>query len=143
MEMGPPEGFTDGGVTVQTIMAGIAGHMVRGGYPVSDPEFLHPLADRDDLSGDFMTQYERDPVGAVPLHDIAAANAAGMNLDQEFPGSDFRGGDLFKPDVPVTVIHGHTQGSSPYSEPGPVQTRKGLILTEPGFAGKKDVIMSP
>ena len=56
----------------------------------------------------FVALDQGGPGEAVPLHDVAAADAAGLDLDQDLAGTGRWGGDLLDPDVPVVVPHGYS-----------------------------------
>jgi hypothetical protein len=85
--------------------------MMGGGHPVADAVSGHPFPDLDDLSGHFMPQDQGGLVDTVPFQDIAAADAAGLDADEDLIRSDLGLGHLFQADVPIVVIHGYAHGS--------------------------------
>ena len=88
-------------------MAGIAGDMVGNEDPVTDLVTGDILTDRGDFAGDLMAQDQRRFLYPVPFHDIAPADPAGDDPDQDLSGSDRRYRPLLQPDIAVVIIHGN------------------------------------
>jgi hypothetical protein len=94
-------------VAVLAIRTFPAGHLRSDKYPVAWFVSAYTIADRHNLRADFMSLHERRSREPVPFHDIAAADAAGNNLDQHLPRSGFRGRYFFYPNVFVIVPAGN------------------------------------
>src|SRR3990167_5938359 len=95
-------------MTIQAVVAGVAGDMMRYRYPISCFETLDPFANSDDFTGNFMTEYKGRLFDAVPFHDVTSADAACHYLYQQFTGTNVRGLHLFDSYVPFILIHFHT-----------------------------------
>src|SRR3989338_3623988 len=91
-------------MTYKAIVAGVARNMMRDKNPVPFFEFLNALAYLDDLSAQLMPKNKRRLLDTIPLHHIAAANAAGNDLYEEFAVTYLRDRPLFKPNIVVIVI---------------------------------------
>ena len=108
IKMGSGEqGVANGLVAVVAVMAGETGDVVSGADPVADRKAGNALADGRYLAGNLVAEDKRGFMDAIPLHDIAAADPAGLDPDQQFTGSDRRRWVFLQPDIPVVVIHGN------------------------------------
>ena len=76
IEMGRPQQVADRLMSGQTVAALAAGHMMRGKNPIADFEVFDPLPHLGHFAGNLMTQNKRRLFDPIPLHQIAAANAA-------------------------------------------------------------------
>src|SRR3972149_10032991 len=92
-------------------MAGIAGHVVGRGDPVAYLVLRDPLADRRYGPRDLMSQDRGRLMDPVPLQDVRAADAAGVDLHQDFSVPNLRPRPFFHADVPVVVIDGNAHES--------------------------------
>src|SRR5512145_2371608 len=91
-------------MVVETIMACIAGYVMSRADPVASPVGGNPLPGRHYLAGDLMSKDDRSPSRPVPVHDIAAADAAGPDAKKQFPRPRHRHGHFFDPDVSTAEI---------------------------------------
>jgi len=82
--------------------------MMRRGDPVSHRIPFHAIADLHDGPGDFMAQDQRSLVDTVPLHHIASAYPTGLNLYEEFSGSNLGQRHILEAYITVIVIHGYS-----------------------------------
>jgi len=73
-------------------------------------EPVHTGPGLNDSPGDFVAQDRGSFLDPVPLHDVAAADAAGLHLDQQLTGPDLRDRQLLHAHVVVVVVHGDTHG---------------------------------
>ena len=103
--VGSVQGFAGGVMLMQTVTAGVAGDMMGDKNPLTNVITLYALSDLNNLSCDLMTEHQRGLFNAVPFHDVAAADATGLDLDQELAGADVRLRYLFKAHVMVVVVH--------------------------------------
>jgi hypothetical protein len=95
--------ITNGGMPSQAVMTRVAWDMMCRRYSVTLFVALHSIAHSRNLAAYFMTQYQRGPVQAVPLHHIAAADAAGLYTHQKLTGTDLRGRPFLYPHISVAV----------------------------------------
>src|SRR5659263_274553 len=92
-------------MTAGAVMAGHAGNMMGDGDPVACTEAGNALPHLHDLAGDLVSQYQGNLAGAIPFHDVAAADATGLDAHEQLAGTDLRPRHLFQPQVAVAVIH--------------------------------------
>jgi hypothetical protein len=59
----------------------------------------------DDFTGQFVPQHQRSTFDTIPLHEVAAADAAGNNLYEDVVIAYVRNRLLFEADVAIVVIH--------------------------------------
>ena len=88
----------------------VAGHVVGGDDAVSGCEPLHPGADVGDLAGDLVSEHQRRLLPPVPFHDVGAADAAGLDPEQQLARTRLGHRQLLQPNVIVAVIHGDAHG---------------------------------
>ena len=86
--------------------------MVGERHPLARLEPAYILAHLDDFAGDLVAQHLRASPTAVPLHDVAAADARCLDADQQLPRADLGKRQLLQPDVVIVVVHGHAHGPS-------------------------------
>ncbi len=67
-------------VAAEAVVAGVAGHVVGDNHPVAFTKPINIGTGLHDGSRNFMAQHHWCSLDAVPLHDIAAADSAGLNL---------------------------------------------------------------
>jgi hypothetical protein len=94
----------------KAIVAGVAGDVMGDRDSVPNPELRDVLSFLDDFSGDFVTENPGGLLDPIPLQDIAPADSAGHDSDQEFVGSDPGNGPFLDPDVVIGIIHRHAHG---------------------------------
>jgi hypothetical protein len=82
VEIGTPQSVTNRVVTVQTVMAGITGDVMRDEDSITDVITIHTIPNLYDLSCDLMAEHPGRLFDAVPLHDITPADATGHHLNQ-------------------------------------------------------------
>ena len=95
---------------LEAVVACIAGNVMRNKDAVSGPVALDAIAFFDDHPGNLVPEDDGRLLDPVPLHDVAAADAAGHHLDEQFPRTDLRYGPLFDPHVMVVVVDGYFHG---------------------------------
>ena len=95
---------------LETVMAGIAGDVMGDENAVAGPVALNTGALFDDDPADLMAEDDGGLLDPVPLHDVAAADAAGHHLDEQLPRCDPGNGPFFDPDVMVVVVDGYFHG---------------------------------
>jgi hypothetical protein len=76
-------------------------------YPVAQFIFIDGIAEGDNLCSYFVPLHQRRSRETVPFNDIAAADAAGNNLDQYLLRAGFRSRYFFDPDILVIVPVGN------------------------------------
>src|SRR5215475_3814687 len=82
-----------------------AGYVMGRKDPVARAKIFDLFSCLYDFSRNFVTQNQWGLLDAVPFHQIAAANPAGADPQQQFAARDLRNRHLFQADVPVVVIH--------------------------------------
>ena len=85
--------------------------------PVANFEPRYVAPHLDDFTGDFVTEHQRRPLNSVPLHDVAAADAARGDLHQQVVIAELGPRRLFEAHVAVVVIHPDFHESAPLSSP--------------------------
>jgi hypothetical protein len=95
-------------MSCQTIAACVAGNMMGRNDSVSHAEVVHVIGNLDHFTGDFMAQYKRGSFFAVPLHDIAAADTAGLHPHDDLSRATTGPGYFLDSNVLIVVIHRHT-----------------------------------
>ena len=113
VEIGGVEGFAARVISRETVMAGVAGHMVGDEDPVPLFEAADVATCLGNIAGYFVSQYERCLFDPIPLHDVAAANATGEHLDKQLVGTDFRFWHLLQSEVAVVVVHCNPHALTP------------------------------
>ena len=108
--VGGAQGVADGVATVEAVAAGVAGNMVSDHQSVALPELRHPRSHLRHRSGDLVPQHHRRALDAIPLHNVAAADAAGLNPEQQLAGANFRYRHFLDANVVVVVIHRYAHG---------------------------------
>ena len=69
-------------------------------YAIAGAIVVNVLADSGDDAGSFVSEDARRGMGAGGnLLEVGAADAAGVNADENFSGTDFGDGDSFEADV--------------------------------------------
>ena len=100
VEVGGVQGFADGVVAGQAVAAGVAGHVVRDEDAVAGLEALDAVPDLVRSSrrshGPGRSGRLLEP---IPLQHVAAADAAGHDLDQDLARPDRSARHLLEPDV--------------------------------------------
>ena len=71
--------------------------------------YLVMVAQFNNFTGCFMSEYHRDLIQAVPLHKVTAADTAGMNFYQAFSFFYFGDRSLFKTNIFIAIIIGNKQ----------------------------------
>ena len=97
---------------LEAVEACVTGDMMGYEHTVPDPVALDSGACLDDHPCDLVPEDDGRLLDPVPLHDVAAADAAGRHLDQQLPRTDPRNGSLFNADVMVVVVNGYLHGLS-------------------------------
>jgi hypothetical protein len=109
--MGGAQHVAHGLVAGTAITTLAARNVMRNEDPVTDMKPGHTRPDFDHFTGDFVAQYERGFLDTVPLHEIAAAYAAGVNPHQQFFKTDFGNGHFGKAHVSIVMIHSYAHGA--------------------------------
>jgi hypothetical protein len=94
-------------------MTGVAGNVMGHESPVADFIVQYVFPCLDNLTRNLMAQHQGRFADTVPLHDIAAADAARHNLDQQFAGADLWHRHFFQLHLPVIVVHCHAHRNCP------------------------------
>jgi hypothetical protein len=92
--------------TVQTVLAGITGNMVRHKDLITPFVTIHPLTNLNNLSCYLMTQHPGSLLDPIPFHDIAPTDTTGQHLDQQFAWPDLWGWNFLQPHILIVIIHG-------------------------------------
>ena len=117
----------------ETVMTGVAGDMVGYEDTVTGLVPPHSLARFDDHPGDLVAQDNRRLPDPVPLHDVAAADAAGDHPDEQLPGADLRHGPVLDPNVAIAVVDGYL-----HRREGPVFPSPSCFSSRDSGIGKGD-----
>jgi hypothetical protein len=109
-------------VTAQAVTAAVTRDMMGDKDAVPGSVAAGPFSYAGDFTGDFVTQHEGCLLGAVPLHHVSAADAAGHNAHQQLSGPDGGNRHLLQAHVSIIVIHRDTHKIVPrirvrYSSP--------------------------
>ena len=107
IKIGAAKGITDRVMAAETKTAGIARDMVGCNDTIPLLVEINPFPHFNNLSGNLVAEYQWGLVDPVPLHHIAAADAARLYPNQEFTRAYLWSGDLLLPDVLVVVVHGN------------------------------------
>ena len=111
--VGGAQGVAYGVAPAEAVAAGVAGYVVGHHQPVAFAELGHVPSYLSHCTGHLVAQHHRGALDAIPLHDVAAADAAGFNLEQQLAGADFGHRHLLDANVVVVVIHRYAHGCPP------------------------------
>jgi hypothetical protein len=128
VEVGRAQHVANGLVTSAAVPALTAGYMMGGKHAVADVEVLNALPHFDNLACDLMTQHQRRFLDAIPFHEIAAANPAGANANQQLSGSNPGNGHTLEANVSVVIVHrdAHGRATIPNFHPTCLRLKQGL-----------------
>jgi hypothetical protein len=98
---------------LETVAAGIAGDVMGDENAVAGPVTLHTGTLLDDDPADLVAENDGGLLDPVPLHDVAAADAAGHHPDEQLPRCDPGNGPFFDADVTVVVVDGDSHQDTP------------------------------
>jgi hypothetical protein len=84
--------------------------MVGDDHAVADLVLPDPFADLGDLARDLVAENARGLLYPIPFHHVAAADAAGLDANEQLARTDFGRRLLLKADIAVAVIHGDAHG---------------------------------
>src|SRR5689334_3680287 len=96
------------------------GAVVRNHDPLTGTELLNTFSDLDNLPGDFVTCVDPSTLLrlglTIPVHRIAAANAAGHDRSEHFRGPDFRHRHFNDTNIVVAEVQAclHDVGDAPH-----------------------------
>src|SRR3989304_9058812 len=109
VEIGGSQCVADALVAGETKPARKARHMVRNRPPVAFFELNNPRANLFDCPCYLVAENERGFFNPVPLHDVASADAARLDLNEQLEVFYLRHGAFLDPYVPIVVIYGSLQ----------------------------------
>src|SRR3990167_4974322 len=92
-------------ISIQAVVACIAGDMVGYKYPVSLFISFNTFSDFNNLTGNFMSEDKGSFLDAIPLHYITAADTACNNLYKKFSVTYLWNGSFFKSDIFIIMIN--------------------------------------
>jgi hypothetical protein len=87
--------------------------MVGCSNPVSLLVLINALPHLDNLSGNFVAKDKRGALDTIPFHNIASADAARLNPNEQLTRANCRSGHFLYTDVFVAVVHGHAHVEYP------------------------------
>src|SRR3989338_5122887 len=90
------------------IAAAATRDMVGNEDPLPGSKALYALSHARDLARDLMPQDKRGLLHAVPFHEIAAADAAGLDAHEQLAGADRGHRHLLQAHVAVVIVHRHS-----------------------------------
>ena len=122
--VGGTQGVADGVAAAEAIAAGVAGYVMGDDEPVVLTELGDIAPDLHDRARDLVSQHQGSALDPVPLHDVAATDAAGVDPEQQLTGPDLRTRHLLDADVVVVVVHRYAH----VGLPAPVCWRYWMIL---------------
>src|SRR5437016_13951302 len=88
IEVRRPQGVAHGLMAREAVAAFAAGNVMGHEHAVAHPHAVHGGPDLDNLCGNLVSQDEPLLRLPVPLQDVGAADAAGMDLDEDLSRSD-------------------------------------------------------
>jgi len=96
----------------KAVVAGIARHMVRYRHPLPCLEACNARACLDYRACYLMAEHDRGLLNPVPLHYVAAADAARFNLDERLARPDGWPWPILDPDIFIIIVDSCPQDPS-------------------------------
>src|SRR3989338_9598338 len=111
-------------ISIQAVVACIAGDMVGYKYPVSLFISFNTFSDFNNLTGNFMSEDKGSFLDAIPLHYITAADSAGNDLYKKFSVTYLWNGSFFKPNIFIIIVNRNSHRNLLFKNCKPLRSQR-------------------